>query len=270
MRRFAVMALTLALAYSLAVRAETQVPGLKGEVGIEQRLGQQVPLDLLFQDEEAEPVRLGECFKGKPVVLVFAYFRCPMLCTQVLNGLAESLRGMPLRVGDDFQVVTVSFDPRETPELAKAKKANYVASIERPGQPHAAEGWHFLTGGQHSIDRLTDAAGFRFAYDPRLDQFAHASGILVLTPEGKISRYFYGVDYPARDLRLALVEASGNRIGSPVDRVLLLCYEYDPASGRYTATVMRLVRLAGAGTVVALTGLVLFLWRRERRKAVLL
>ena len=247
------------------------LPEALRDVGIDQRLNEPVPLDLCFHDELGRPVRLGAYFGVKPVVLVLAYYRCPMLCTQVLNGLLDCLRGLPFDIGDEFNVVTVSFDARETPPLAAAKKASYVDAYGRPG---AATGWHFLTGGQGEIDRLTQAVGFRYKYDPKFDQFIHASGIMVLTPRGKLARYFYGVGgntayspYRSRDLRMALVEASEDRIGSPiVNQVLLFCYHYDPDAGKYTPAAMNLVRLAGIVTVTVLAVLLGRAWRREARK----
>ena len=247
-------------------RADNSLPPALRNVGIDQRLNQQVPLELVFRDESGHSVRLGDFFEGKPVILVLAYYRCRMLCNQVLNGLVDGLRGVPLDLGEHFRVVTVSFDAREQPELAAAKKASYVESYGHPG---AAAGWHFLTGEQGAIDQLSEAVGFHFAYDPRDDQFAHASGIMILTPDGKIARYFYGISYPPRDLRLALVEASEGKIGSPVDQVLLFCFHYDPMTGRYALAIMSLIRLGG---VLTLGLLGLFLgrgwWRdwRTRRK----
>lgn len=232
------------------------------QVGIDQRLHEQVPLDLKFRDESGREVHLSDYFDGKPVVLVLAYFRCPMLCTQVLNGLTNTLRAVPFEMGKQYRVLTVSFDPREEPDLAAAKKASYVGSYGRPG---ADDGWHFLTGDQSNIERLTKAVGFRYVYDPALDQFAHASGIMVLTPQGKIARYFFGIEYPPRDLRLALVEASTGKIGSPVDQLLLLCYHYDETTGRYTASIMNFVRLAGIATLLLIGGLIGGAWYRERR-----
>jgi protein SCO1/2 len=246
------------------VRADPVLPPVLRDVGFDQRLNEQVPLDLAFKDETGQPARLGDYFHGKPVILVLAYYRCPMLCTQVLNGLVRALLDIPLDVGKEFEVVTVSFDPRETPELAAAKRKTY---LERYGRPGAAAGWHFLTGEEDAIKRLTKSVGFRYTYDPRNDQFAHASGILVLTPAGKISRYFYDITYSPRDLRLGLVEASANRIGSPVDQVLLFCFHYDPAEGKYGPTIMNFVRLGGALTILAVGTLLAVLWRQERRKA---
>jgi len=247
-----------------AARGDAQLPRALQDVGFDQRLDQQVPLDAVFRDETGQSVSLGDYFAGKPVILVLAYYKCPMLCTQVLNGLVRALLDVPLDIGKDFNVVTVSFDPRETPELAAAKKKSY---LERYGRPGAEAGWHFLTGEQESITRLAEAVGFRYRYDEKNDQFAHASGILVLTPRGRIARYFYDIRYSPRDLRLGLVEASENKIGSPADQVLLFCFHYDPAEGKYGATVMNFVRLGGAFTVLGIGGLMAVLWRHGRRKA---
>ncbi len=232
-------------------------------VGFDQRLDEQVPLDLVFRDEAGRDVALRDYFHGKPVILVMAYYRCPMLCTLVLNGLVQGMLDMNFDVGKEFEVVTVSFDPRETPELAAEKKKTYLARYGRPG---AAEGWHFLTGDEPAIKKLTQAVGFRYRYDPVADQYAHASGIIILTPTGKISRYFYDVRFPGRDLRLGLVEASANKIGSPVDQVLLFCFHYDPTVGKYGVAIMNIVRLGGIATVLSLVLLVGLLWKRERNK----
>lgn len=263
MRRLAASLCSLILLTG-AARADEELPQILREVGFDQRLNEQAPLDAEFRNEAGRTVRFGDCLGGKPTVLVLSYFRCPMLCTQVLNGLVEGLRGIPFDVGREFNVVTVSFDDRETPELAAAKKASYVEDYGRPG---AAAGWHFLTGEQASITRLTNAVGFRYRYDRHQDQFAHASGIVILTPAGKIARYFYGIQYPARDLRLGLVEASQNKIGSPVDQVLLFCYHYDATTGKYTQDAMNLVRFAGAITILVLAAFILVSLRREWRKA---
>jgi protein SCO1/2 len=247
-----------------AARAGDSRPLFLREVEFDQRLGAQVPLGVEFNDEAGRTVRFGDCCEGKPTILVLAYFRCPMLCTQVLNNLTKALRGLEFTIGQEFNVVTVSFDARETPELAAAKKANYVEDYGRPGD---GRGWHFLTGTQESIDALTAAVGFRCLYDPKADQFAHASGIVVLTPGGEVSRYFYGIDYPPRTLRLGLVEASDGKVGSAVDKVLLFCFHYDASAGKYTATVMNLVRLAGGLTVLLLGVFLGRAWRRDRRAA---
>lgn len=260
------VSVVLLLLFAVGHARAEEKPAILREVGFDQRLNEQVPLDLVFQNESGESVALGKYFGSKPVILVLAYYRCPMLCTLVLNGVAESLRGLPLRLGVDFDVVTVSFDARETPELARAKKQSYVESVAGLGQPRAEEGWHFLTGDQQAIDRLTKATGFRYAYDSKLDQFAHASGIMVLTPQGRIARYFFGVDFPVRHVRLGLVEASDNKIGSPIDQVWLLCYHYDPVTGKYTATVMNIVRLAGAVTILSFVVFFVVLRRKALRK----
>jgi protein SCO1/2 len=263
MTRATLVAFIAELLLAGPVQAQDSLPPLLRGVRIEQRLYEQVPLDLGFRDEGGQSIRLGDLFWDQPVILVLAYYRCPRLCTEVLNGLLESLRALPLNAGEKFNVVVVSFDPRETPELANAKRMNYVESYGRPGAEH---GWHFLTGDQTAIDRLTKAVGFYYAYDPKSDQFAHASGIMVLTPQGKIARCFFGIKFSPRDLRLGLVEASEGKIGSPVDQLLLFCFHYDPASGQYAPAVLNLVRLAGVLTLLAL-GLFLFvMWRRERRK----
>ena len=233
------------------------------DVGIDQHLNEQVPLDITFLDESGRTVRLGEYFGSKPVILTLVYYSCPMLCTLVLNGVTDSLSELTFNAGQEFNVVTVSIDPRETPQLAAAKKKLHVLQYGRAG---AAEGWHFLTGGEDSIKRLTSAVGFRYKFDPGTNQFAHASGIMILTPQGKIARYFYGIQYPPRDLRLGLVEASANRIGSPVDQVLLLCYHYDLLLGKYSGQAMNVVRLGGALTLLMLAGLIFRMLRRERPK----
>jgi len=235
------------------------LPKALKNVGIDQRLNEQIPLDAVFKDEQGHDVRLGQFFHGKPVVLSLVYYQCPMLCNQVLNGMMGAFRQVSFNIGDQFEVITVSFDPRETPDLAAAKKSTYIKAYNRPG---AEASWHFLTGDEGNIKRLTEAVGFRYLWDEQTKQFAHASGIMVLTPEGKLARYFYGIDYPPRDLRLGLVEASQNKIGSPVDALLLYCYHYDPATGKYGAIVMNIVRLAGGLSVVLIVGLLLVLRKR--------
>ena len=244
-------------------RQETGLPPAVRDVGIDQRLDEQVPLDLVFRDESGRQVQLREYFGAKPVVLALVYYECPMLCNQVLNGLVGSLKGMSLNVGDQFNVVTVSFDPRETPQLAAAKKDSY---IKRYGRANAAAGWHFLTGDEDSIKRLTQAVGFRYAWDAETNQFAHASGIMVLTPEGRISRYLYGIEYAPKDLRLGLVEASQNKIGSPVDRLLLFCYHYDPATGKYGAVVMNFLKILSVIFLISLAALFLVMRQMVRRQ----
>ncbi|GBC83575.1 hypothetical protein HRbin10_02725 [bacterium HR10] len=232
-------------------------------VGIDQKLNAQVPLDLVFRDESGRAVALREYFGERPVILSLVYYECPMLCTLILNGLLRSLRALSFTAGREFIVLTVSFDPREGPELAAAKKRAYVRSY---GRSEAERGWHFLTGEETAIRRLTEAVGFRYAFDAETGQFAHASGIMVLTPQGRVARYFYGIEYAPRDLRLGLVEAAQGKIGSPVDQLLLYCYHYDPKTGRYSMLIMNVLRLAGAATVLALGSFMLVMFRRERRK----
>jgi protein SCO1/2 len=257
--------LVLGCHWQLAASARAaDVPSVLRGVGFDQRLDAQVPPELAFTDEFGRPVRLGDYFRDRPIILVLAYYRCPMLCNEVLNGLVRAMLDMTLDAGKDFDVLTVSFDAREKPELAAAKKKTY---LERYGRPGAEAGWHFLTGEEESIQKLTEAVGFHYTYDERNDQFAHASGILVLTPQGKVSRYFFDIRYSPRDLRLGLVEASANRIGSPVDQILLYCFHYDPSVGRYGPAIMNLVRLLGVLTVLAIGLLVGTLWRQERLRA---
>jgi protein SCO1/2 len=240
-------------------------PPILRNVAIAQRLDRPLPLDLPFRDESGRTVHLSDYFGKRPVVLVLAYYNCPMLCTQVLNGLLSSLRVLSFDAGREFEVVTVSFDPRDTPAAARAKKEPYVARYGRPG---GAAGWHFLTGEPRSIAGLTDAVGFRYSWDERIGQFAHASAIYVATPDGRLSRYFFGIEYAPRDLRLALVEASRGKIGSPVDQLLLYCYHYDPAAARYGAVVMNMVRVGGIAAVLVLATFLSVMWRRDRREAV--
>jgi protein SCO1/2 len=235
-------------------------PELLKQVGIDQKLNQTIPLNLAFRDENGNRVELGQYFGQKPVILTLVYYNCPMLCTQVLNGVESGLKELPTDIGKQFDVVTISIDPTESHVLAKVKKEMYVGMYGRPG---AAEGWHFLTGDEAQIKQLADAVGFRYAYDPDTKQFAHASAIMLLTPEGKISRYFYGIQFPSRDLRLGLVEASEGKIGTPVDQVLLFCYHYDPATGKYGLLISRVIQAGGALTVLILGIAMVILFRGE-------
>lgn len=238
-------------------------PDAVAGVDFEQKLGAAVPLDTRFRDEEGRAVTLAELGHGQAIVLVPAYYHCPMLCSLVLSGVASSLDTMKLDAGRDYQVIVVSFDPKETPEMARKAKARYLHAYDHPG---AAGGVHFLTGEDPQIHAVMDAIGFRYNYLPEKDQYAHASGIVVLTPEGRVARYFYGVEYPPRDVRLGLVDASGEKIGSLVDKVILYCCTYDPTTGRYSAAILNIVRLGGVLTLVAL-GLFFFVsWRHGRRR----
>jgi protein SCO1/2 len=263
MRRKASIAAALALA---ALPAPAQGPvqrfDPRQEVGIDQRLGESLPLDAVFRDQAGREVALGDLLAGRPCVLALVYYECPMLCTLVLNDLLRAVRAIPLEVGRDFDVIAVSIDPRETAELAARKARQYVEGYGRAG---SERGWHFLTGDQGSIDALARAIGFRYVWDERAQQFAHASGVMVATPAGVLSHYFYGLEYPARDLRLALVDAADERIGSPVDQVLLLCLHYDPSTGRYGLAITGALRLGGIATLALLGGFLFVSLRRERR-----
>ena len=265
--------LYVVLAFRPAVVAQSQptttglpaaeVPAQLRDVGFDQNLNQPLPLDVELTDEHGRTVKMGDYFGKRPVVLSFVYYGCPMLCLQSLSSLAATLGVLSENPGEDFEVVSVSIDPRETPALALEKKAHYV---ERSGKPSIAEGWHYLTGTEANIQRLTKAAGFRYAWDESQQQFAHPAGIVIATPQGKVARYLFGIDYGPRDLRLALVDASEEKISSPLKRALLYCYHYDLATGRYSLAIMRIVRVAGAATVLAL-GMLIFVWtRRERRQ----
>jgi protein SCO1/2 len=237
--------------------ANLRPPGLK-HVGIEQHLNQQIPPTLLFRDETGKPVELADYFGRKPLILNLVYYRCPMLCGEVLSGLETALRILKFDVGREFDVLTVSFDPQETPEMAAAKKAEL---LKRYGRPGAAAGWHFLTGTQTSIDALTQSAGFEYEYDPKTQQFAHATAILILTPQGRIAQYYYGIEFAPRDLRLGLVQASENKIGTLADQVLLYCYHYDPDQGKYGAIISRILKLAAVATIALLGAFLITMFR---------
>ena len=261
--------LSLVLALSLAGQARavnevpqgTELPGQLKNVGIEQRLNAQLPLDAVFKDETGEAHPFGQFLTGRPVVLALVYYECPMLCTMTLNGLVRTLRPMTLGAGEHFDVIAVSFDPQDTPQGAWKKRTEYV---ERYGRPDSERGWRFLTGDQASIKRLTEAVGFRYSRDPQSGQWAHASGLMILTPDGKVSKYFYGVEYSARDMRFALVEASQGKIGNAADQVLLYCFHYDPATGKYGLLITNILRMGAALTVLGILAF-WFMNRRGRR-----
>jgi protein SCO1 len=236
------------------------------QVGLAQRLHEFIPLDLAFVDETGAPVHLRDYFARKPVVLTLAYYDCPNLCPLVLNGLLKALRALSLSVGTHFNVLTVSINPADTPALASARQAQYARGYGHRANADTTNGWHFLTGEPEAIQRLTQAVGFRYTYDAAQGQFAHATGIIVLTPQGQLSRYFYGVEYAPRDVQLGLVEAAASKIGSPIDRLLLLCYHYDPQSGTYNLAILQMLRVAGVATVVALGTCMGVMLHRERRK----
>jgi len=258
------LALTGVAAFSTSAQQLT-TPPILDKVGITQNLNAQIPPDLVFRDEAGKSVRLGDFFGKKPIVLSLVYFDCPALCTEVLNGELRTMKAISLDLGKDFDAVTVSFEPKDTPALAKAKRDVYAGQYGRPG---AADHWHFLTGDQQSVDAITNAVGFHYAYDSSIRQYAHAAAILVLTPNGRIDRYFYGVIYPARDVRLGLVEASEGKIGTLTDHALLYCYQYDPMTGKYGVVVMNVLRGAGGLTVLILGIFMTLMFLRERKRPV--
>jgi protein SCO1/2 len=242
----------------LGPSAAVKPPGLTN-VGIEQKLNEQIPLDLALRDETGKPVRLGDYLGKKPVILNLVYYRCPMLCNELLVGLESALKVLKFDVGKEFDVVTVSFDPKDIPEAATAKKAEILTRYKRAG---SEQGWHFLTGSQDSIANLTQAVGFQYQYDSKSDQFAHTTAIMILTPQGKIAQYYYGVEFPPKDLRLGLIQASENKIGTLADQVILYCFHYDPNTGKYSAIISRIIQLSGGVTILGLGTVLLVLFRR--------
>lgn len=238
-------------------------PEILRHVGIEQNIGASLPLDLEFNDEAGAPVSLGSYFGGKPVILTLVYYDCPMLCTEVLNGLNRSLAPLNYSIGEEFEVVTVSFDPRETPTLASQKKAVYT---QRYGRPGTKEGWHFLTGDAPAIDRLTDTVGFNYVYDEAEGQFVHGSAIMIVSPRGTVSHYFFGIEYPSEDIRLALIESSEEKLGNVFDQIMLYCFNYDPEQGRYGVAIMNAMRVAGLVTLLAMGSFMVVMIRRDRRR----
>jgi protein SCO1/2 len=244
------------------------MPPALQKVGIEQKLDSQLPFDAEFKDENGKIVKLGEYFgKGRPVILAFVYYECPMLCNEVLNGLTGSLKGLSFDAGKEFDVVAISFDARENDkaDLAKNKKASYLARYERKA---AENGWHFLTGTQSEIDKATQAAGFNYVYDEKTEQFAHAGGIMIVTPQGRLARYFYGIDYSPRDLKFGIMESAEGKIGNPAEQLYLYCFHYDPSTGKYGLTILRVMRLAGIATILGLGGMLFVFWRRNKRKVI--
>jgi protein SCO1/2 len=270
MKRLAVTSsLLLAL---LAGNAPAQVPPPPMEkmaparvlnaVGVDQKIGDNIDLDLVFKNEAGEDVKLRDYFGKRPVILSLVYYECPGLCTMVLNGLTRSLNPLSFDIGKEFDVLTVSFDPRETPELARKKKEVYVRAYGRPG---AAEGWHFLTGSQESITALTQQVGFRYEWDEASNQFAHSAAIILITPQGKISRYFYGLEYPSNDIRLGVIESTSEKVGTLADQIVLLCYQYDPHSSTYSLRIMRILQVGAVLTMLSIGGFAFVMLRRERR-----
>ena len=242
------------------------LPKQLNAVGINQRLGEMLPLEASFKDENGKDVILGDYFnKGRPVILALVYYECPMLCNQVLNGLTGTLKGIALDTGKDYDVVAISFDAKENgkPDLARNKKASYM---ERYGRPGTEKGWHFLTGEQAAIDRVTESVGFTYEWDEATKQFAHASGIMIVTPEGRLSRYFYGIDYAPRDVKLGLVESAENKVGSVTDQLLLYCFHYDPSTGKYGFAILNLMRAAAVATLLGMGTMGFVFWRRNKSK----
>lgn len=242
------------------------LPDALQKIGIEQKLGDQLPLDVEFKDENGKIVKLGEYFgKGRPVILALVYYECPMLCNEVLNGLTGSLKGISFDAGKDFDVIAISFDARENdkPDLAKNKKISYM---QRYGRPGTEDGWHFLTGSQDAIDKVTQAVGFNYKWDEKSSQFAHAGGIMMATPQGTLSRYFYGIDYAPKDVKFGLMESAENKIGNPAEQLLLYCYHYDPASGKYGLSILRVMRVAAVATLIGMGAMVLVFWRKNKKK----
>jgi protein SCO1/2 len=248
---------------SLAAAQSQQRRQILSDVGIDQKLDAQVPPDLVFQDESGRDVRLGDYFGKRPIVLALVYYKCPMLCTMVLNDLTKAMNSMKMNCGQQFDILTVSFNPHETPDLARQKKNQYIRAYRRP---EAEEGWHFLTGSQPSIEALTKSVGFRYAWDPKYQQYAHASGLIILTPQGRTARYFYGIDYAPSDLELSLAEASHGKETSVADQLLLFCFHYDPSTGRYSLMVTRLIQAGGILTVLLLASYVLLNYRRDKAR----
>lgn len=256
--------LALACLVLLAAGPAGQQPRILQDVGIDQKLNAQVPPNLVFHDEMGRDVRLGDYFGKRPMVLALVYYKCPMLCTMVLNDLTKAMNSMKMNCGEQFDILTVSFNPNETPSLAQEKKDQYIRAYRRP---HAEEGWHFLTGPQASIDALTKTVGFRYAWDPKYQQYAHASGLIILTPQGKTARYFYGIDYAPSDLELSLAEASQGKETSVADQILLFCFHYDPSTGKYSLMVTRLIQVGGVLTLLILGSYMFWSFRRDRNRS---
>lgn len=241
------------------------LPDALKKIGIEQRLGEQLPLESEFRDESGRTVKLGEFFnKGRPVIIAFVYYECPMLCNEVLNGLTGALKGLSFDAGKEFDVVAISFDARENekPDLARNKKESYMARYGRPG---TEKGWHFLTGSQASIDAAAGAAGFGYQWDEKSNQFAHAGGVMVTTPDGRMARYFYGIDYSPKDLKFGIMESAENRVGNAAEQLLLYCFHYDPATGKYGLAILSVLRIAAVFTLAAMAAVGFVFWRRNKK-----
>ncbi len=253
--------------YDPTQTSSSGLPDALKTIGIEQKLGAELPLDTEFKDEDGKVIRLGEYFnKGRPVILAFVYYECPMLCNEVLNGLTGSLKGISMNAGKEFDVVAISFDEREheKPGLAGNKKSSYM---ERYGRPGTEKGWHFLTGSLASIEAVTKAAGFGFEWDEKSNQFAHAGGIMIATPDGKLSRYFYGIDYSPKEIKFGVIDSAENKVGSAADKLLLYCYHYDPATGKYGLAILSFIRLAAVATLLGMGAMGFVFWRKNKRKS---
>lgn len=252
--------------YDPSVTTSNGLPNALKEVGIEQKLGEQIPLDAEFKNEDDQTVKLGEYFgKEKPVILALVYYECPMLCNEVLNGLTGSLKGISFDAGKEFDVVAISFDARENdkPGLAKNKKESY---LKRYGRENTANGFHFLTGTQDQIDKVANAVGFSYHWDEKSEQFAHAGGIMVVTPDGKLARYFYGIDYSPKDLKFGIMEAGEGKIGNPAEQLFLYCYHYDPSTGSYGLAILKVMRIAAVFTILAIGGMLFVFWRYKKKE----
>ena len=254
--------------YDPSVDVSTGLPDALKKIGIEQKLGAQLPLEAEFKDEDGKTVKLGSYFNtGRPVIVAFVYYECPMLCNQVLNGLTGSLKGISFDAGKEFDVVAISFDARENdkPDLAKNKKASYMERYARSG---TEKGWHFLTGTQDSIDKASSAAGFSYKWDEKSEQFAHAAGVMIATPEGKLSRYLFGIDYSPKDVKFGIMDSAENKVGNPAEQLLLYCYHYDPATGKYGLAILRVMRLGGILTLAGMGAMGFIFWRRNKKKVI--
>jgi len=248
---------------ALAARAQSLTENQLLDIRFDQKLGSQISLDLHFRDENGKDVALGDYFGKKPVVLVLGYYGCPMLCTLTFNGMVEGMNDMKWSIGDQFNIVQVSINPKETPVLAAAKRQNY---LKQYGRPEAAGGWHFLTGNEPQIRKLADEVGFHYAYDSSVQQYAHPSGLVILTPDGKVSKYFFGVKFSPPELYASLRDASQHNVGSPIERLVLLCFHYSPIKGKYGALIMTVIRILGAATLAAMAWLFIAMIRRERKR----
>jgi protein SCO1/2 len=256
-------AVLIALATNVTALGQGDAGRLVQAVGFDQKLGVQLPLELPFRDESGREIRLGELFGRRPVILVPVYYRCPMLCNQLLIGLTRSLKPVSLSTGKDFDLIAFSIDPEEQPDVARQKRTGYLERYDRPGTD---AGWHFLTGPKTSIDALTQSIGFRYTFNAETKLYTHAAGVVIATPDGKVARYFYGIDFPPRELQDELALAAKGKIGSKIGRLLLLCYDYDSATGKYTLSILRIMRIIGTATAVILGCFVFFLFRREGRQ----